>query len=616
MTDAAGLEPTKFETLSLLVHAAAKVGKALALATPVVTPSGWTTIGELSVGDEVFDGSGEPTTVVALSPIWYDRPCYDITLIEGDVITADADHIWLASPNGGSNGDLTLFRTRELRTGKGYRRLAWTPTLNLPDVDLIVPPYVLGLWLGDGCTKGSTISAGFDRSDVLERCVQLWGSGEVRRQKRALCAQLPKLIIKLHEIGAVDDAGVKQVPSRYLRAGVKQRRELLAGLLDSDGHVSKDSKAMASFANTNKNLIDGVYELAHSLGLRARVAGPHTKYTVYPDKTRKIGKRCWDVHIRGVVASDNLTYRGDRQHIPASRHKRYNRVSIMNISRVDSVPVRCIQVANADGLFLAGRSMVPTHNSTLSSTAPTPILVLDAEGGWRFIKRAGFCRPGVHGSPDCTCPMLRRREWDPLTGPPPRWDGTWDFCHVMVHQWSTLTQVLNWLRSAEPHDFRSLVLDSITETQRKLKMNLRGTEQMRIQDWGDLLTNMDVLIRGYRDLVLVKGSPLRLAMFIAETREERGKWRPYMQGQISVSLPYWVDIVGYLYPHNLTDANGQATESVRRLFIGSDPQFESGERVQGVLGDVIERPNVAEMLDRIFPPTAAERDESTAERIG
>lgn len=240
--------------------------------------------------------------------------------------------------------------------------------------------------------------------------------------------------------------------------------------------------------------------------------------------------------------------------------------------------------------------------STLSSTAPPPLLILDAEGGWRFIRRAGFCRPGRHGTAACTCPVLRPREWDPRQGPPPRYDGTWEFCHVMVRDWTTLTQTLQWLVTAE-HDFRSLILDSITESQRQLKSNLRGTEQMRVQDWGDLLTRMDALIRGYRDLVLRPG-PLRLVMFIAETRETNGKWRPYMQGQIGVSLPYWVDLVGYLFPTPAeTDQNGQATVMTRALYVGPHPQFESGERVQGVLGDVIVDPNLGRMLDVIFPPT-------------
>jgi hypothetical protein len=87
---------------------------------------------------------------------------------------------------------------------------------------------------------------------------------------------------------------------------------------------------------------------------------------------------------------------------------------------------------------------------------------------------------------------------------------------------------------------------------------------------------------------------------IAETREDKGKWKPYMQGQISISLPYLVDICGYLYVDTVADENGQNTVKVRRLFIGTHPSFESGERVQGTLGDVVDNPVISEMIDTIF----------------
>ena len=227
--------------------------------------------------------------------------------------------------------------------------------------------------------------------------------------------------------------------------------------------------------------------------------------------------------------------------------------------------------------------------STLYSTAPLPILVLDVEGSWKFIRSAGF-----KGTP------LRKREWDPMQGPPPIPDGTWEVCVVNVRQWETLTQVYMWLTQA-PYYFMSVIVDSVTEAQRKLKSNLRGLEQMRIQDWGDLLVRMDNWIRQMRDLVLIPGSPVRFVGFIAETEMKDGKWRPAMQGQIGRALPYWVDICGYLYTENESDANGQNTQKVKKLLIMSDhPQFESGERVQGLLGDVVRQPNITEMMNTIF----------------
>jgi hypothetical protein len=231
--------------------------------------------------------------------------------------------------------------------------------------------------------------------------------------------------------------------------------------------------------------------------------------------------------------------------------------------------------------------------TTLSSTAPPPICVLDAEGGWRFVREAGY-KSGV---------MLRRIEWDPMKGPPPRWDGTWDYCHVVIRQWQTLTQAYNYFVRTDLHDFRSLIFDSVTEGQRKLKTNLRGMDQMRIQDWGDLLMHMDKIIRDMRDLVLLpEPNPLKFVMFIAETEMKDGMWRPAMQGQIGRALPYWVDICGYLFTEKTTDSNGQATQKFKKMLIGEGvvPTIVAGERVQGALPDVVDNPNITTMMKTIF----------------
>lgn len=223
--------------------------------------------------------------------------------------------------------------------------------------------------------------------------------------------------------------------------------------------------------------------------------------------------------------------------------------------------------------------------STLGSTCPQPILVLDAEGSWKFIG-------------------LRMKEWNPLLEAPPTYDGTWDACMVSCRDWATVQAVWAWMSTGQ-HCFKSMVVDSITEIQRRCKENMVGTEAMKMQDWGQILVLMDQIIRGFRDLTLHPTNPVQVVMFIAETRQnQNGKWVPYMQGQIGIALPYWMDIVGYLYVENTLDSNGQPTGKVRKLLITPHPQFEAGERVQGRLGDVIESPNVWQMLFTVFPQLA------------
>lgn len=230
-----------------------------------------------------------------------------------------------------------------------------------------------------------------------------------------------------------------------------------------------------------------------------------------------------------------------------------------------------------------------TGKTTLGTTAPRPLLILDAEGGSKFITQAGF-KSGDY---------VTKTYWNPHTGPPPRYDGTWDVCVVHIQRWETIVNVYNYLARGE-HDFVSLLFDSITEAQRRLKTNIKGTEAMRIQDWGVLLMEMDALIRNMRDLVNMPNTTLRVVMFIAETKQKDGKWRPYLQGQLGDSLPYFMDVVGYLYQEQEQDANGQPTVKITKLLVAQHPQFEAGERVQGALGDVIRNPNITGMMKTIF----------------
>jgi hypothetical protein len=156
----------------------------------------------------------------------------------------------------------------------------------------------------------------------------------------------------------------KHVPPVYLRGSVAQRQALLAGLLDTDGTVSPHGAVQ--FDNTNRQLAVDVHELACSLGYRAalregrarlygRDYGP--KWTVSFTTTDPVFRL-----PRKQQAQAERTVRSS----PARNRFRY----VVDVREVSSVPVRCIRVASSSQLFLAGRSMIPTHNSlTLKSLA-------------------------------------------------------------------------------------------------------------------------------------------------------------------------------------------------------------------------------------------------------
>jgi replicative DNA helicase len=86
-----GLHPNQM----IVVAARPAMGKALALDTPLPTPAGWTTMGEVQVGDHLIGADGQPTRVVAATEVMHGRPCYEVEFSGGDVIVADENHQWL-----------------------------------------------------------------------------------------------------------------------------------------------------------------------------------------------------------------------------------------------------------------------------------------------------------------------------------------------------------------------------------------------------------------------------------------------------------------------------------------------------------------------------------------
>jgi replicative DNA helicase len=78
----------------VVIMSSSQVGKALALDTPIPTPDGWTTMGEIRVGDVVFDETGVPCRVTATTDVMFERPCYRVRFSDGSSIIADADHLW------------------------------------------------------------------------------------------------------------------------------------------------------------------------------------------------------------------------------------------------------------------------------------------------------------------------------------------------------------------------------------------------------------------------------------------------------------------------------------------------------------------------------------------
>ena len=231
----------------------------------------------------------------------------------------------------------------------------------------------------------------------------------------------------------------------------------------------------------------------------------------------------------------------------------------------------------SQGVSILVHGLSKAGKSTFAATSPAPRLILDAEAGSRFV-------PG------------RKIVWDPVMQQPPQADGSWDTCMVYVHSYDSVTAALRWLQSGN-HPFASVIIDSISEVQQRCVDALVGIDQMKIADWGSLLRIVSDTIRKFRDLITHPTRPLWSVVFIAMTREVSGKWRPFVQGALADTLPYYVDICGYLFINPEPAGPGWPGNV---LLVSPNAQYESGERVGGCLGPVVVNPNVSSIIQSVL----------------
>lgn len=326
--------------------------KGLSLDTPIPTPSGWTTMGDLREGEEVFGADGVPTLVTAKSEVHW-KNCYRIRFDDGSTIVADGEHRWQVVVGPWSSRTTQVLTTAEiadLREQGVLVRIDNAQALDLPDADLPVDPYVLGVWLGDGSRNSGEISKPDQRvwDAITARGYQIsdWYSGTdaTRRSVYGLVSQLR----------AAGVLGVKHVPAAYLRASRAQRLALLQGLMDSDGSWNI-KRNHAAFENTDERLARAVYELVVSLGWRASwFEGEAHGFEVTCRRYR--------ISFRPTAAGAAFRARGEvgRDDVPPQNSCQR---TIKVVEKVPTVPTQCITVAAEDELYLAGSQMVVTHNS-------------------------------------------------------------------------------------------------------------------------------------------------------------------------------------------------------------------------------------------------------------
>ncbi len=116
----------------VVVAARPAVGKALALDTPLPTPDGWTTMGEVRVGDYLIDASGKPTRVVAATGVLHGRPCYEVEFSDGSIIIADENHQWQTWGRPDADESASIVTTGQIAGSLPRHAVALTHSADLP----------------------------------------------------------------------------------------------------------------------------------------------------------------------------------------------------------------------------------------------------------------------------------------------------------------------------------------------------------------------------------------------------------------------------------------------------------------------------------------------------
>lgn len=332
--------------------------KGLPLDTPILTNTGFKTMGSLNIKDKVYDRDGNLVSIKNISEVHY-NPCFKMFFDNGESIVADHEHRWeitfLLSKGKEETKIMTteeianLLSNPKLKHSKYKPKIKNAKPLNNKKIDIGIDPYVLGLWLADGSKSCGIITKpikevweeikrrGYNISDNLnkeDRCEM--------RTVYALRTQLRKLNLLYN----------KHLPDIILQSSYEQRLDCLRGLMDGDGYFNKTRKRFI-LTTSNKEQITTAVKLISSLGW---------KPTVLYKKARCNGKffDSWDIGFN-TDGTNPFLVRNQEITIKPTTSSYYR--NIIKIEKTEVIPTKCIEVDSPSHTYLYGHSLIVTHNT-------------------------------------------------------------------------------------------------------------------------------------------------------------------------------------------------------------------------------------------------------------
>lgn len=323
------------------------------LYSKILTPNGWTTMGEVEEGDIICSVDGKFQIVEGVFEKG-EREIYEVRFMDGRVVECCEDHLWTVFTNNGKQLTTTtknLIESNKIYVKKGsgvsqYGYYVPIAKVDFQEKELPIDPYLLGLILGDGSisTRTIKITLALHEDFILEKLpAGLKHSVAINPKKNCLNITLngKEIRNKLKELGLFGKkSGSKFIPDIYLYNSKHNRKKLLEGLLDSDGHINK--KDRFEYSTISKNLYKGFCELVRGLG-----------YSIY---TR--------IHFRD---NDKSSYsQTPIYRITQLKGYKYGNKIVSILPTGTRTQMRCIKVSNENNLYVTDNYVV-THNTTLTS---------------------------------------------------------------------------------------------------------------------------------------------------------------------------------------------------------------------------------------------------------
>lgn len=333
------------------------LGKEQPVSMPVLTPTGWRPIGDLSVNSEIVGSDGSTRLVTGVFPQGVKR-AFMVYFSDGSNVECGAEHLWaVRNTNGTSRGD----PFRILNTSQIQKRIheKWEIPLmeaaQFRSAPLPIPPYLLGVLIGDGCLVSSGIN--FVPGDEMvpaevQKVIPDWleirrGSdhGTSTRYSVAMKNRLRVHPYKMHlkEWGLDVLGHLKFIPKEYLFSSIEDRKEILRGLMDTDGSCNG---CRLRYCTTSARLSDDVAHLVRSLGGLASIS------TFLPKRSNEI-----PVH---TVCFSGIGNPFTNRKVSEPRSKR--RRVIIRIEPMGLVDQVCISVSHPNRLYVT-RDFIVTHNT-------------------------------------------------------------------------------------------------------------------------------------------------------------------------------------------------------------------------------------------------------------